>query len=52
MKLNDLTCNSQVSSIVLANKEVLFGNIVEIYQFHSKLVIFFFFYFESFFINV
>jgi hypothetical protein len=41
MKLNDLTCNSQVSSIVLANKEVLFGNIVEIYQFHSKLVIFF-----------
>jgi hypothetical protein len=29
--------NSQLPSIVASNKEILFGNIKEIYQFHSKL---------------
>ena len=38
MKLGESGNYSQVPSIVLANKDVLFGNIKEIYQFHSKLV--------------
>ena len=36
-KINDPINHSQIPSIVLANQEILFGNIKEIYMFHSKI---------------
>ena len=36
MKLSDSNNYSHIPSIVLANKEILFGNIRDIYQFHNK----------------
>lgn len=36
MKISDSNNYSQLPSIVSANKEILFGNIKDIYQFHNK----------------
>lgn len=46
-KLSDSNNFSQVPSILSANKEILFGNIKEIYNFHNKLVFVYFDYFYS-----
>jgi guanine nucleotide exchange factor MCF2 len=35
-KINDSNNHSQIPSIVLANLDILFGNIKEIYVFHSR----------------
>ncbi len=36
-KFNDPSYFNQIPTIVLANKDILFGNIRDIYQFHNKI---------------
>ena len=39
-KLSDSNNMTQIPNIVSINKDILFGNIREIYQFHSKLFLY------------